>query len=575
MFNVRFPLLLSCAILLFLAHAFFLRCVAEDSFITFRFAENLAGGHGFVWNIGEAPVEGFTNFLWVVLCAGAIKTGLDVIVFAQVAGIVAGAATMGCAYCFAVRAMDSSRAGAVAACFLIACFGPFATWAASGMETVPFALFVLVGTYKLLRFHQEQRMHHGIVGALSMLAAALLRPEGVMAAAVVCGLCWILWDRSSGRSRIYALLPSVLFGALFGVYFLWRYRYFGFLLPNTFYAKTGGGLPQQLRGLKYALDFAVFYLVPILPVVVLAAWECVPALWVHSGTCMADIRTTVPQGRSHLRMGPTTDTAGGDPIRRWDLRGSMSASLVASVSRLHSALMVCVVLIVVYAAYIVYVGGDYMAMYRFWVPLVPLICLMFGRMTSSVLAASSGSVRRKGLAYSLLLLTCLATLWPSTPLEAVVLRKPKYHHGRFQGVYRERWHTARLTAIGKFFRQYRKDYSETLATDAIGAIGYYSDMKILGMHGLVDTHIAHLKTGRSKLGTGLPGHEKGDMAYIFSREPAYIMFGRALSREPFPWPTFGPELDPLVRAAYELRSEWLTDVVNGEEGYFTFLERRL
>ena len=69
--NRRKATLLLCSIeILFVAHAWYLRCVAEDAFITFRFAENLALGHGFVWNIGEPPVEGFTNFLWVVLCAG-------------------------------------------------------------------------------------------------------------------------------------------------------------------------------------------------------------------------------------------------------------------------------------------------------------------------------------------------------------------------------------------------------------------------------------------------------------------------------------------------------------------------
>ena len=55
----------------FVAHAVWLRCIAEDAYITFRFARNVAEGHGFVWNPGEPPVEGFTNFLWVVISAAA------------------------------------------------------------------------------------------------------------------------------------------------------------------------------------------------------------------------------------------------------------------------------------------------------------------------------------------------------------------------------------------------------------------------------------------------------------------------------------------------------------------------
>src|SRR4051794_37248022 len=40
----------------------------DDAYISFRYAENLASGHGLVYNLGER-VEGYTNFLWVVLLA--------------------------------------------------------------------------------------------------------------------------------------------------------------------------------------------------------------------------------------------------------------------------------------------------------------------------------------------------------------------------------------------------------------------------------------------------------------------------------------------------------------------------
>src|SRR6476660_6300235 len=33
----------------------------EDAMISMRYARHVADGHGFVWNIGEAPIEGFTN----------------------------------------------------------------------------------------------------------------------------------------------------------------------------------------------------------------------------------------------------------------------------------------------------------------------------------------------------------------------------------------------------------------------------------------------------------------------------------------------------------------------------------
>jgi len=45
--------------------------VCDDAFISFRYARHLAEGQGLVWN-PEERVEGYTNFLWVlVLAAGS------------------------------------------------------------------------------------------------------------------------------------------------------------------------------------------------------------------------------------------------------------------------------------------------------------------------------------------------------------------------------------------------------------------------------------------------------------------------------------------------------------------------
>jgi arabinofuranosyltransferase len=43
-------------------------CLFDDAMISMRYAENLANGHGLVWNIGER-VEGYTNPLMVLIMA--------------------------------------------------------------------------------------------------------------------------------------------------------------------------------------------------------------------------------------------------------------------------------------------------------------------------------------------------------------------------------------------------------------------------------------------------------------------------------------------------------------------------
>jgi hypothetical protein len=61
-------------LVIFLAIAIYNSFLCDDAFITFRYARNLANGLGPVFNAGER-VEGYTDFLWMILLSGVIKLG--------------------------------------------------------------------------------------------------------------------------------------------------------------------------------------------------------------------------------------------------------------------------------------------------------------------------------------------------------------------------------------------------------------------------------------------------------------------------------------------------------------------
>ena len=58
-------LLLAAAALV--AHSLVFNFVTDDAFISFVYSRNLAEHGKLVFNLGEHPVEGYTNFLWTVL----------------------------------------------------------------------------------------------------------------------------------------------------------------------------------------------------------------------------------------------------------------------------------------------------------------------------------------------------------------------------------------------------------------------------------------------------------------------------------------------------------------------------
>jgi arabinofuranosyltransferase len=49
----------------------------EDAAMLMRYARHLAEGHGVVWNVGESPVDGATDFLFMVVLSGVFKTGVS------------------------------------------------------------------------------------------------------------------------------------------------------------------------------------------------------------------------------------------------------------------------------------------------------------------------------------------------------------------------------------------------------------------------------------------------------------------------------------------------------------------
>src|SRR5262245_31634947 len=61
--------------------------VFDDAFILYRYARHLGFGHGLVWNLDEAPVEGYTSFLMVVVLAPLVRAGLDPLSVSRALGI--------------------------------------------------------------------------------------------------------------------------------------------------------------------------------------------------------------------------------------------------------------------------------------------------------------------------------------------------------------------------------------------------------------------------------------------------------------------------------------------------------
>ena len=211
----------------------------EDAAILMRYARHLAAGHGIVWNVGEAPVDGATDFLFMVLLALVHAAGLSLEGGARVLDLLAHALTVLVVYAGARRLSGASPTAAfVSAAFVAA--GPGLAYAAAGFGAPLFALTVALAWYAAMRAAGEDGHGWTVVFAFLALVMGLARPEGAWLAVFM--LLAVMLARGGGDSRAVLRSFVTVFGTLGLAYFPWRWWYFGHPLPNPFYKKGGGVL---------------------------------------------------------------------------------------------------------------------------------------------------------------------------------------------------------------------------------------------------------------------------------------------------------------------------------------------
>lgn len=223
----------------------------EDAAMLLRYSEHLAQGEGIVWNPGEAPVDGATDFLYMVMVAGLHKLGVGLLASGRILGLAAHYLAVILLFRIIRREYEAPRfAAALSAAYLMV--GPAPAYVEAGFGAPVFALFILLAWNAALHLRREANWPWAVAFAGFSLLAGLTRPEGVFFCAAM--LAWLLIEggiRKHGRTLAAYTLLFVLPGAL---YFIWRWSHFGHPLPNPFYVKGGiRGLFPLIESVKNSL----------------------------------------------------------------------------------------------------------------------------------------------------------------------------------------------------------------------------------------------------------------------------------------------------------------------------------
>jgi arabinofuranosyltransferase len=222
----------------------------EDAAMLLRYAGHLADGYGIVWNIGEAPVDGATDLLFMAAVALLHALGLGLVPAAQSVGLVSHALTIVGVY-LGPRILFGAPAplALLGAVFLLP--GPGLRHLVASYGTPFFALWALLASllaFRLILARREDLRLFSLLFALAALGMGLSRPEGVFLGFFL--LLAVVYGRGGADARPIVASFLLVFGTLGLAYFLWRWSYFGHPLPNPFYKKGGGVL--HLHSLRMA-----------------------------------------------------------------------------------------------------------------------------------------------------------------------------------------------------------------------------------------------------------------------------------------------------------------------------------
>lgn len=243
----------------------------DDAMISMRYARNLANGHGLVWNPGGARVEGYTNPLWVIFMAilhlfplPASKISLLV----QISGAIFLIANLFFVNKIA-RILTGNWLVALLSVILTAFYAPLNNWGLQGMEVSVLTLIVSASVWIALENIHSNRFSIWLYLLLGV--GTLVRIDMAVVYLVITAFL-VFADKLHRRQNL--IWGIALFVIFISSQTLFRWVYYGDILPNTYYLKMQG-YPVLLRLIHGAYVLFRFiwsfnWLLFLLPFIVLA-----------------------------------------------------------------------------------------------------------------------------------------------------------------------------------------------------------------------------------------------------------------------------------------------------------------
>ncbi|WP_156915887.1 hypothetical protein [Desulfatirhabdium butyrativorans] len=356
----------------------------DDAFITFSYTRNLVLGNGLVFTVGERA-EATSSLLWALMLVPFEAWLAD--------GAILGSKLLGCigmvsAIFLGILLIRKGVDGSVgndgsklirwAACLFFATLcvlaAPFVQWSCYGMENGAVAALLMLGVFL---FDREMVRHSGWISAVPVFLLETIRPEGFLAIFVFGVFRTVVSMRKEASWKPWKdpwwLRWVAVAGTMLFAYEVFGFVQFGNLFPNTASAKAGSFSWEKIHeGIYYFSTTAGRLYLGMIGIL---------GLWLG---CRMLLRFMQCRNRAlpSQQQIPPMDMGllpPGQPMeQRFHLLGCFASDNALLLDLLVYGL------VATQCVFIVLVGGDWMIDFRFLSHIVPLISLLWVRMTFPV-----------------------------------------------------------------------------------------------------------------------------------------------------------------------------------------------
>ena len=438
------------------------------------YAKNFASGNGLVFNIGER-VEGFTSFLWIFILTISYWLKIYPEIYIKVLSISFGVGCLILTY-FLTDIMIRKKQPKIQInsyfCFipvlLLVISSTFYYWAVSGMETTLYTFLCLLGIYYFLI--RNEKTIYLYLSMIFLSLAFLTRQEAVLIICIfILNLLIEQLKENNYKVNIRAMFKPNLVMAL-SIFIIpavillsFRLFYYGYLFPNTFYAKTGISTDYIKTGIQYTFSFIKGYLL--------------------YGTLLI-----------------------------------LPATLFLE-KELRKRILLFYTIIIFYIIYIILVGGDVLVMHRFFIPVLPLIFIIFTVFIVYIYKITQNIIKNNFLRNVIFMLFIIFVgLYIHMNNFQDSIRMSRKEKGLTSSM--------KNVALAFKEKKEKENKHLLVVTSTVGALKYFSDCNVLDMLGLTDKFIAHNPSPIKLISDYNTGWKEKNYnsKYILSQKPDYIIF---------------------------------------------------